>query len=81
MYAGPGPAPSLDGTNIVFGRVLEGLDTVSAVARVPTFKPSERIRFYNSVARFLGDGRADQAQRQWGKPLQPVLITASGMMT
>ncbi|KAK9864152.1 hypothetical protein WJX84_012172 [Apatococcus fuscideae] len=81
ITTGPGPTPSLDGTNIVFGRVLEGLDTVSAVARVPTFKPSERIRFYNSVARFLGDGRAEQAQRQWGKPLQPVLITGSGIMT
>ncbi len=65
----------------MFGRILEGLDTVATVARVPTFKPSERIRFYNSVAKFLGDGRAERVQRQWGKPLQAVLITDSGIMS
>ena len=39
VAAGPGPARELDGQNVVFGRVLSGFETVSAVARVPTFKP------------------------------------------
>lgn len=29
--AGPGPATALDGTNVVFGKVLQGMDTISRV--------------------------------------------------
>ncbi len=33
-YANAGPVPSLDGENIVFGRVLEGLSTIGAITAV-----------------------------------------------
>ena len=29
-----GPVPVLDGENVVFGRVLEGLDTIGAISTV-----------------------------------------------
>ena len=35
MLAGPGPASSLDGTNVVFGKVLQGMDTVARVTGNP----------------------------------------------
>lgn len=46
----PGPVPRLDESNIVFGRVLEGLDTVGAIAKVPTFKPSQQSKQMNVFA-------------------------------
>lgn len=38
--AGPGPVPRLNGQNIVFGRVLEGMSVVGQVTQVPVFGPS-----------------------------------------
>lgn len=40
ITTGPGPVPRLDGSNIVFGRVLDGMTTVAEAAAVPTFRPS-----------------------------------------
>jgi hypothetical protein len=54
--------PSLDGENIVMGRVLEGLGTVAQVAAVPTFTPSERLQALNRVASLIGDDRAAKAR-------------------
>lgn len=70
--------PSLDGDNIVFGRVLEGLGTVSEVTQVPTFSPSGQLRAYNRMASAIGDDRAARARANWGLPLKAVVITSSG---
>ena len=45
--------PRLDGTNIPFGLVLEGMDIVQAIARVPTFKPDARSRQLNVFAQVI----------------------------
>eukprot|EP00873_Tetraselmis_striata_P035723 jgi/Tetstr1/455987/TSEL_042766.t2 len=74
ITTGPGPVPSLDGENVVFGRVIEGLGTLSALADVPTFYPPERSRMLNNVAKVIGDDRAAKAQSNWGRPLKPVVI-------
>ncbi|KAK9919081.1 hypothetical protein WJX75_009237 [Coccomyxa subellipsoidea] len=58
ITTGPGPVPSLDGQNVVFGTVLEGYDTITAIASQPTFKPNERIQAVNQLASFIGDDRA-----------------------
>ena len=60
--AGPGPVPALDGENIVFGRVLEGLGAVAQVAAMPTFQPNERVQALNQVASLIGDDRAAKAR-------------------
>ena len=80
FHAGTGPASSLDGENIVFGRVLQGYDTMRAITSVPTFRPyNERVMSFNKLASFLKDDRADRVRAKWGKPLKAVVITAAGM--
>ncbi|KAJ4881329.1 hypothetical protein Rs2_38384 [Raphanus sativus] len=78
ITTGPGPCPQLDGGNIVFGTVLEGLDVVTSIAAVPTFKPSEKIRQFNDFAEFLGDERAQNARSLWNRPLKTVFISDCG---
>lgn len=81
ITTGPGPATSLDGTNVVFGRVLSGMDTVSRVTAVPTFKPvNDRLLALNKLGSMLGDERAAKTRKKWGRPLQPVLITGTGIL-
>ncbi|KAE9604534.1 putative peptidylprolyl isomerase [Lupinus albus] len=78
ITTGPGPCPQLDNKNIVFGTVLEGLDVITAIASIPTYKPSERIRQFNDLAEFFGDGRAQNARATWNKPLTTVYISDCG---
>ena len=72
ITTGPGPVPDLDGGNIVFGRVIEGMDTISRISEVPVFSPSEKLQVLNSLAKAVGDDRAAKARSSWGKPIQPV---------
>lgn len=78
ITTGPGPCPQLDSKNIVFGTVLEGMDVVTSIASLPTYKPGERIRQYNDLAEFLGDGRARIARSTWDKPLKTLYISDCG---
>jgi peptidyl-prolyl cis-trans isomerase B (cyclophilin B) len=64
ITTGPGPVPRLNGLNVVFGKVLEGMGTVAAVAAVPSFQPDIRSQQLNRFAAFLGDERADSVRRR-----------------
>lgn len=70
----------MDGQNVVFGRVLSGIDTVSAVAAVPTYRVDKRIEWVNQFASMIGDDRAAKARARWTKPQKPVVITACGIL-
>lgn len=78
ITTGPGPCPQLDNKNIVFGTVLEGMDVVTAVAAIPTYRPGERIRQLNDLAEFIGDERAQNARNLWNRPLKSLLISSCG---
>ncbi|PON78886.1 Cyclophilin-type peptidyl-prolyl cis-trans isomerase [Trema orientale] len=78
ITTGPGPCPDLDYKNIVFGSVLEGLDVVTAIAALPTYRPAERIRQFNDLAEFFGDERAQNARASWNRPLKTVYISDCG---
>ncbi len=80
ITTGPGPAPELDGENIVFGKVVSGLGVVQEMATIPTFQPNENLQAFNRVASLLGDSRANETrQNLWGKPRQAILFTATGV--
>ena len=81
ITTGPGPAPSLDGENVVFGRVLRGLDVVAAIADVPTFKPSGNSIAWNQVAEWFGDDRAAKARAVWTKPTKAIVIENAGVLS
>jgi peptidyl-prolyl cis-trans isomerase B (cyclophilin B) len=80
ITTGPAPVPSLDGEAIVFGRVEQGLATITTVANVPTFRPPQRVAVMNDLASAFGDGRAQSARAVWSKPLAPVVIVACGTL-
>eukprot|EP00877_Chromochloris_zofingiensis_P002669 jgi/Chrzof1/12402/Cz06g33060.t1_CYP28 len=80
ITTGPGPVPRLDGVNVVFGKVLEGIDTVRTVSTVPSFQPNARSRQLNRFAAFIGDERADNVARKYGRPLKAVVITGAGVL-
>ncbi|KMT03602.1 hypothetical protein BVRB_8g192750 [Beta vulgaris subsp. vulgaris] len=78
ITTGPGPCPELDGRNIVFGVVLEGMDVVRAIAAAPTYQPAEKIRQLNDLAGKLGDERAQIARTFWNRPLKSIYISDCG---
>lgn len=80
ITTGPGPVPSLDGRNVVFGRVVTGLDVVTKVAQTPTFAPSSNSIAWNQIAEWLGDDRAAKARTSWSKPTIAVVITGCGVL-
>ncbi|XP_071737187.1 peptidyl-prolyl cis-trans isomerase CYP28, chloroplastic-like [Rutidosis leptorrhynchoides] len=78
ITTGPGPCPDLDGRNIVFGTVLEGMDVVASINSIPTYKPGERVRQYNDLAEFFGDERARNARAIWDRPQKTLYISNCG---
>lgn len=79
VTTGPGPSPRLNNGNVVFGRVLDGFDVLGKIAEVKTFTPSARVQAFNSLAQALGDERAEEARRTWGRPIRPVVILSSSV--
>lgn len=61
-----------------FGFGYEGLDVVTAIAAIPTYRPSEKIQQFNDFAEFIGDERAMNARALWNKPLKTVYISDCG---
>jgi peptidyl-prolyl cis-trans isomerase B (cyclophilin B) len=80
ITTGPAPVPSLDGTNVVFGRVTKGLEVVTKIAATPTFAPSGNSVAWNQVAEWVGDDRAAKARESWSKPTMAVAITDAGVI-
>jgi len=63
---------------ISYMNLIAGLDVITAIASIPTYQPSERIRQFNDLAEFFGDGRAQNARNIWNRPLTTVYISDCG---
>lgn len=76
-----GPCPELDGTNLVVGRVVDGLDTVvAAISALPVNKPRTDIASpFFAAGKAMGDKRAVTAEKAFYRPLKRVVVTASGI--
>jgi hypothetical protein len=48
--------------------------------QVPSFQPDIRSQQLNRFAKFIGDDRADKVRRQYGRPLQAIIILDSGVL-
>ena len=72
--------PSLDGANIVFGRVETGMaevvGAVTARVRVLGATPGP----FGDLARAIGDERVARVTAKYGRPLQLVVITKAGVL-
>jgi len=60
-------APGLDATNVVVGRVVEGIDLVRTISALPVV-PDKRSSPFFQAAKALGDKRATVAQKAFGRP-------------
>lgn len=80
ITTGPGPVPSLDGANIVFGRVESGMaEVVGAVtSRVKVLGATPGP--FGDLARAIGDERVARVTAKYGRPLQLVVITKAGVL-
>uniref|UniRef100_A0A0E0ISE9 Uncharacterized protein n=1 Tax=Oryza nivara TaxID=4536 RepID=A0A0E0ISE9_ORYNI len=55
-----------------------GMNVITSIATIPTYKPAERIRFFNDFAQLIGDERAQTARALWDRPLKTVYISDCG---
>lgn len=73
------PDPSLDNTNIIVGRVVEGQELVDALAALPRVKSNKNSPFFKA-GQAAGDKRADVAKRAFGKPFDKIIIEECGVL-
>jgi cyclophilin family peptidyl-prolyl cis-trans isomerase len=73
-----GPAPDLDGINLIVGRVVSGLDVVEALQRLPKVKNNQNSAFFKA-GKLAKDRRADVAELGFDRPFSSVIIAKSGV--
>eukprot|EP00884_Botryococcus_braunii_P002242 jgi/Botrbrau1/12018/Bobra.247_2s0022.2 len=70
-------SPDLDATNLVVGRVVEGMDLVAQIASLPAVKANTNSAFFQA-AKIAGDKRALVAEKGFGRPFSKIVISKSG---
>ncbi|CAN6478405.1 unnamed protein product [Victoria cruziana] len=72
-------APELESSTLVVGKVLEGMEVVDAISRVPTVQDNTSSPYFR-VAKLIGDKRAVVAERGFNRPYSKVVITKCGLL-
>ena len=68
-----GPAPDLDGINLIVGRVTSGMDVVEALQKLPKVKNNKSSAFFKA-GKMAKDRRADVAELGFDRPFSVVTI-------
>ena len=75
-------APQLDSTNLVIGRVIQGMDVVEKIAALPFSKP--RNDWYDgpffAAGKAIGDKRATVAEKGFNRPFKRVVVKKCGIV-
>lgn len=71
------PAPELDATNLVVGRLKEGRELVERLSELPVSSNRSDSAFFK-IAKATGDRRADVAAKFFYRPFSTVRIVNSG---
>lgn len=71
--------PELDRTNLVVGEVVEGMDVIEGLQRLPTVKDNSSSPFF-MAAKSMGDTRATVAEQAFGRPFARVNVLRSGVL-
>ncbi|XP_065860672.1 peptidyl-prolyl cis-trans isomerase CYP26-2, chloroplastic [Euphorbia lathyris] len=72
-------SPELDASNLVIGRVLEGMEVVERLGQVKTVQENTSSPYFK-VAKLIGDKRAVVAERGFNRPYSKVTVTNCGLM-
>jgi hypothetical protein len=74
-----GPAPALDATHLIVGRVVQGMDVVMQLDKLPVVKNNSGSPFF-IVGKAVGDKRANVAELGFDRPFNKVTVSASGTL-
>ncbi|KDP20070.1 hypothetical protein JCGZ_05839 [Jatropha curcas] len=72
-------SPELDASNLVIGKVLEGMAVAERIQQVKTVQENTSSPYFR-VAKLIGDKRAVVAERGFNRPYSKVIITNCGLM-
>lgn len=73
-----GAAPDLDKTHIIVGQVIEGMDVLEQLDKLPVVKNNSSSPFF-IVGKAAGDKRANVAELGFDRPFKKVAVAAAGI--
>ena len=79
IFITTGPAPNLDGTNLLVGRVVSGMDVVEKLQKLPRVKNNTNSPFFQAGKK-AGDLRANVAELAFDRPFSKVIISNCGLL-
>lgn len=74
-----GGAPDLNRTHLIVGKVIEGMDVVAQLDKLPVVKNNKNSPFF-IVGKAAGDKRANVAELGFDRPFKKVAVATAGIV-